>query len=249
MNTTIVMPVLNQIKCTLATVDSLFKYTHTPFTLHIVDNGSKKKVAKKLTTIEPQGECRKVTVHSPGENLGYGGALNLVFKQVRSKYVVSLNSDLWLTDYWLSNMISILDQDEEIGSAGPATNYAAGIQMIEGAPAYVDSHKKYLKVYEWVHDFTNGNVNSFVVDFLVGFCQIFRRSAIAEVDYFDEQFHPGNYEDNDIAQRLIIAGYKLLFTPSSFVFHIGHATFEGEGIDLQKSLAASKVLFDKKWSG
>lgn len=72
----------------------------------------------------------------------------------------------------------------------------------------------------------------------------------------DEQFSPGNYEDDDYSLRIIVTGYKLLLCRDTFIHHFGSASF-GKSTDpvefLKKQQSFQELLkrnfkkFIKKW--
>lgn len=76
---------------------------------------------------------------------------------------------------------------------------------------------------------------------------LIKRRVFREVgDKLDELFSPGNYEDCDLAVRIIKLGYKLLICRDTFIHHIGSATF-CDNTDLYMKFNDNKEKFDKKW--
>ena len=58
-----------------------------------------------------------------------------------------------------------------------------------------------------------------VVDAFATFCPVFRADRLAEVGMIDERFFPGGGEDYDLMARYYQAGYRMLSTSRSFVWH------------------------------
>jgi len=61
--------------------------------------------------------------------------------------------------------------------------------------------------------------NWMVVDGFAMFCPVFRADRLAEVGMFDENFMCGGGEDYDMLARYAQAGYRMLSTSRSFVWH------------------------------
>jgi GT2 family glycosyltransferase len=65
---------------------------------------------------------------------------------------------------------------------------------------------------------------------------------------FDEQFSPGNFEDDDLCLRAIEAGYKCMLAKDVFVHHFGRQTFSTvNDIDYNLLLEVNQEKFDAKW--
>ena len=74
---------------------------------------------------------------------------------------------------------------------------------------------------------------------LVGFAMLIKRTALRQVlakeqavsetvlpEILDTRFSPGNFEDNDLSIRLLLAGYQLRLIKNSFIFHYGSKAFQ-----------------------
>src|SRR5207237_1406576 len=87
------------------------------------------------------------------------------------------------------------------------------------------------------------------VQMLAMFCLAIRRDVVERIGLLDERFGLGMFEDDDYAERLREAGYRLALAEDVFVHHFGEASFgnlfaSGERDELMR---ANRELFEQKW--
>lgn len=63
---------------------------------------------------------------------------------------------------------------------------------------------------------------------LIGFAILIKRKVLNIVGLLDEQFSPGNYEDDDYGLRVLKAGYQNVLVHNSFIIHLGGKSFISE---------------------
>ena len=83
--------------------------------------------------------------------------------------------------------------------------------------------------------------------YLVGFALLIRRSVWDTIGGLDEQFSPGNFEDNDYGTRVLLAGYKNILCRNSFIIHFGHKSFEKRPVEFTRLLETNSRKFAQKW--
>jgi glycosyltransferase involved in cell wall biosynthesis len=66
---------------------------------------------------------------------------------------------------------------------------------------------------------------SITIDMVDTYSAAFRRDVFMKMKGFDESFPVANNEDTELSYRLDAEGYKLVFTPKAFVYHIHHDSF------------------------
>lgn len=140
-----------------------------------------------------------ITVVQPDENLGWEGGLKAALPLSDSPFVLFLNDDTFFLPanrYWLHMLLERMG-DPLVGAVGPASNTVMGAQNMLNITRY----------------------SALPVNFLIGFCLLVRRSALEECGGVDATL-PGG-DDIDLSIRLQDAGYKLIATTASFVYHYG----------------------------
>lgn len=56
---------------------------------------------------------------------------------------------------------------------------------------------------------------------------------VVDNNSIDEQFTPGNFEDDDLSMRIIESGYKLMLCHDSFIHHFGGTSFKKDYVQFQ----------------
>jgi GT2 family glycosyltransferase/tetratricopeptide (TPR) repeat protein len=188
----------------------------------VVDNGSTDDTARGLRSY---GWVRVVT---NDENRGFAAGCNQGAAAATGDVLVFLNNDTILTSRWLDPLVDAVS-DPAIAAAGPRSNFVSGPQLVAD-PGYVGGDRRGLRDFarRWSEDHRGERT---AVERLVGFCLAVRRDAFEEVGGFDEGYGLGGFEDDDLCLRLRQAGYGLVIVHDSFVHHVGHATFDANGVD------------------
>ena len=212
--------------------------------------------------------------------VGFGAAVNAGLACYQANFgayparVVVLNDDAHVSAGWLRGMVSALDPVDgvlltgeppdkdgnrkrhptelavgRIGMVGPTSNLVAGVAQVRvpdqlrGAPHDV--------VASMLAQQVAGDVE--VVDFLSGFCVLFRRECLLDLldntpsTLFDERFRIGGYEDNDICVRAELAGWGRVVARSVFVHHDGHQTLDRVAPGAKRGMA-NRVVYLDKWA-
>ena len=150
-------------------------------------------------------------------NRGYAAACNQGIRASRGDYICLLNNDTVVSPGWLAGLRACLDSSPRIGIVGPQQK---GHEAREG----------------WVH-----------MPRLPGYCWLMRRALVERVGMLDEQFWPGNFEDDDYCRRVELAGHQNMMAGEVLVKHYGARSFEG--MDYEKIMAKNRALYEQKWAG
>lgn len=163
------------------------------------------------------------------KNLGFPIAVNQGIKIATGEIIIILNNDTLVSPHWLERFEYHLKTFDMVG---PVSNCISGSQQLPaGAYAFVDS--KLGQIYPWHR--------------LVFFCVAIKKVVFDKIGLLDEQFSPGNMEDDDFCMRAIEVGFKLGIAEDIFIYHLGTATFKTQGIDYQNLLRTNLVKFQAKW--
>jgi len=223
----IIIPVCGNEKITNECIDSIARGT-SDFELIIVDNGSgwKRRGPEKIIRNET--------------NLGFPVAVNQGIKAAVGDVIVILNNDTLVTPDWLEHLEKHF---EKFDMVGPVTNFISGPQQIElDVAASKDNadtiaRDVYSKNYQKTHPYHR----------LVFFCVAMKREVVDRVGLFDEQFSPGNFEDDDFCLRAIEAGFRLGIAQDTFIYHIGCVTFKTLKLAYNELLETNRAKFQAKW--
>lgn len=232
-STSIIIPSFNERQLLLDCIYSIREHTRIPYEIIVVDNASTDGTLDDLVR-------EQIPFVSFSENRGFPAACNAGMKLARGSSILLLNNDVLLTPNWLDHMLTCLYHRHDIGIVGPMTNYASGVQQMK---------EPYTNMSDMILKFNVGNKGKYTeVKRLIGFCFLFKREVMDKIGYLDEQFSPGHYEDDDYCYRARKAGYKLMLTEDTFIFHHGSASFGKKSeSQLQAIVERSRKLFIEKW--
>ena len=234
--TSIIIPSFNGKELLEECVQSIKSYTHVPYEIIVVDNGSDDGTVQY---------CReqKIAFISLPDNRGFPVACNLGLKIASGDTLLLLNNDVIVTHSWLSNLLNCLHSSENIGIVGPLTNYASGKQQVN--TDYDNMEQFHQQALEW------NKPNPLLwqpTHRLVGFCFLFKRDLMERIGYLDERFLQGHYEDDDYCYRAWRAGYQMKIAGDVRVHHYGSMSFKKQTSEQIYNLVHSNHLkFIEKW--
>ncbi|MEM7825409.1 MAG: glycosyltransferase family 2 protein [Candidatus Aenigmatarchaeota archaeon] len=197
-------------------LSTLKKTKYKNFETILIDNnssdGSVEFVEKKF---------KWVKVIKLKENFGVAFASNIGIENAKGKYVVFLNNDISLDPLWLKEMVKVIEKNPEIGActsklllySNPKLLNAAGIDVdFYGFPAC--RGLKHRGCYETdKNQYKIGEVFSGH-----GASMLIRKDVLEKIGKFNSDYGM-HYEDIDVCWKIRLAGYKILYVPSSVVLH------------------------------
>lgn len=239
MTTSIVILTHNQLPLTEKCLHSIRQHT-SDYELIVVDNASTDDTVAYLNM---QSDA---IILENKENLGFAKGCNQGMALATGENILFLNNDTIVTKHWLENMLRVLYENERVGMVGPVTNYSSGHQCIPVTYS-VMSDLSGLERFSRSH--CQENAGCFTeVRRLVGFCLLAKRSMLDEIGGFDERYHLGNYEDDDLCLRALQAGYLLRVVQDSYIHHFGHATMHHlEDMNLASLMQQNRQKASEKW--
>jgi GT2 family glycosyltransferase len=202
----IIIPCYNQLKYTQLCLESIWSFTHCPYELIIVDNGSDDGTG---SWVEHNCACRIIKNE---KNLGAPTAFNQGVEVSSGKYILFLNNDTIVSDGWLGRLVEKTQINKNIAIVGPCTNirvYEPSEGEINRTAAAVSLRNK--GRYKEVPGITS-------------FCMLVKKRVIDEIGGFDKNYGMGTNDDHDFCLRARIAGYKIICALDTFVFHFYNKT-------------------------
>jgi GT2 family glycosyltransferase len=217
-------------------VNSLLKTSYPNIEIIIVDNAStdgSQKIVEKFA---------HVRLIQNEKNYGYAGGNNIGFKHASGKYVVALNNDMYVEPDWLDAPIDYMEKDDTIGIAG-CRQMRFDKKTIDGL--FRIYRKDLTTDALGAEENYSGDYTTYKAGFVIGVnggSAIYRKKAIDEINGFDEHFF-GYFEDVDICLRAVIYGWRILYVPSSVVYHIGGASFRKDNRKMLYLLERNRIWF------
>lgn len=163
------------------------------------------------------------------ENTGYAGGYNKALKQVGADVYVLINSDVEVTENWLTPVLNLMQSDEMIGACQPkilSYNNKDFFEHAGAAGGFIDvlgypfCRGRILNTVEPDHGQYNDARKIF---WATGACLFIRSKTFHQLNGFDTDFF-AHMEEIDLCWRLQLHGYTNHYVPASTVYHVGGAT-------------------------
>ena len=160
------------------------------------------------------------------KNYGFAEGYNRAIEQVDSEYVVLLNSDVEVTQNWLTPLLDYMDSHPKTAAVQPKIRSWLRKDFFEHAGAaggYLSPlgypycrGRRFGRVEE-----DKGQYDSIIgVDWTSGACMCVRTSVYKELGGLDASFF-AHMEEIDLCWRMRNAGWQLACVPQSTVYHLG----------------------------
>ena len=240
----IIVPVHNSIHITRRCLEHVIARTQWPYHVYIVDDASDAFTHQILADFAARHAAR-VTLITNQRNKGFAASVNRGIRAGNGEYVCLLNSDVFVTDLWLSKMILALKADPRHQIVCPVTNNTAivDVPMSPGA--------SYLQMNTVFEQFAQRRYPELMP---TGLCFLFPRALLGRVGHFDESYQ--NFgEESDLWWKTIryteghdYKRFKAVLADDTYVFHERGASYSQLGNDTHmyyRKLASSR--FNKLW--
>jgi GT2 family glycosyltransferase len=202
---------------------SLARQRFRDFRALVVDNGSTDGTEEWMAAAWPDVEVIRLPT-----NVGVTPALNVCLTAPRTELVLLLNNDMELDPECLGELVRVLDEHPEAGSACPKLLSFHDREVLDGAG----------DLYLWSGEANRrgqgaGDVGQYDAPRAVfgacGGAALYRREALQTVGLFDERLF-AIYEDVDWSFRAQLQGVGCRYVPSAVAYHMGSATL-GAGLN------------------
>lgn len=195
--------------------------TAFPAEVIVIDNGSRDETCTLVRQSLP--EARLVCNQ---KNQGVAPARNQGIRLARGEYVIVLDDDTIVHPDAFDRVIRYLEAHPDVGLCGPKLIDETGALHLSCRlfPTVGDKIARRLssplvrhlarqaEMADWDHCTIRD------VDYVIGACQVIRRSALQTVGLFDERIFYGP-EDVDLCLRLQQAGWRVVYNPEAVVVH------------------------------
>ncbi|OFY95667.1 MAG: glycosyl transferase family 2 [Bacteroidetes bacterium RIFCSPLOWO2_12_FULL_31_6] len=163
------------------------------------------------------------------KNYGFADGYNKALKQVEAEYYVLLNSDVEVTNNWLSPMVELMDNDATIVACQPKIkdyNNKNYFEYAGAAGGFIDKLGYPIcrgRLFDEIEKDTGQYDDATEIFWASGACLFIRAKEYHEIGGLDEFFF-AHMEEIDLCWRLKNKGYKIMFCPTSTVYHVGGGT-------------------------
>ncbi|GHT51956.1 glycosyl transferase [Bacteroidia bacterium] len=172
-----------------------------------------------------------ITIFPFTENHGFAGGYNRAMSGLENEYVVLLNSDVEVTEGWLTAATDYLDVHPDVAALQPkilSYRHKTQFEYAGASGGYIDKYGypfcrgRILDTLETDHGQYDTPVEVFWAS---GACLFVRLKAYWEVGGLDELFF-AHQEEIDLCWRLHTHGKKVAVVPQSVIYHLGGGTLK-----------------------
>ena len=238
----IVIPVYNQIRFTLACLHSIFANAgRDDYEIIISDDNSTDQTFDVFKNNFP-----RVRYFRNEKNLGFLRNCNNAAQKILGQYIIFLNNDTVVCPGWLDELMKTLDKEPSVGVVGSKLIFPQGILQEAGGIIFDDGsgwnygrfENPCLPQFNYMRD----------VDYCSGASLAISAKLWRQLGGFDTRFSPAYYEDTDLAFRVREAGYRVVYQPLSEVLHFeGISNGKSDHSGIKKYQVANKQKFHSKW--
>ena len=205
-----------------------------PYEIVVVDNASTDGSAEWLRAEHLKGWLKGTNLRliENTENVGFGRANNIAFRQTDANMLFLLNSDTEVKEGAIDRLVETLESNEKAAGCGPKLLNTDGSLyptvrrnritiwelLVTGLRLYYLLPRRIrgelLLGSYWDHSRRRKS------GMLSGAAILLRREVIDSVGGFDEEFYFYG-EDTELCHRIVKSGWDLLFEPDAQVIHHG----------------------------
>ena len=206
----------NNKEITMRCLDSLLNLTYPVNNIILVDDCSTDNSVEFIRNKYPN-----ITIIENKKNIGPSKSRNNAISLSKTKYIVTMDNDAYLSPDWLSKMVEFMESDDSIGQVNGKILFtddhskiaAAGVSMSFNGRVYEIGFKQSAEKYNEIRQVLMASTASTII----------RRDVFNTVGGFYDGYFYG-YEDTDLSLRINIAGYKVMYYPEAISYHALGAT-------------------------
>ena len=194
---------------------SLQKITYDNYQIVVVDNGSDVEDFNKLKNNFPNVKVLRSDV-----NLGFTGGNNLGIKyslEEKTDFILLLNNDTIVEPNFIQPLLDIFENNPNVGIAAPQINYFDEPKKVWTEGGRISKIRG--SGFAYSERFDDGKIiDDKEVTFVSGCCMLIKKEIFEKVGVFDDNFFL-YVEDADLCYRTTQAGYKIIVSHNSKIYH------------------------------
>ena len=195
-------------------------------TVYVADNASTDNSIQFIKDNFPS-----ITIIQNKENFGFAKGYNIALEQVEEELYCLLNSDVEVTENWLTPILSIFENEKSIGIIQPKIlDYKdkSKFEYAGAAGGFIDKYGYPFcrgRIFETIEEDLGQYDDETEIFWASGACFFIRKEIYKTLKGFDDDFF-AHQEEIDLCWRAFNLGYKVKYTSKSIVYHVGGATLK-----------------------
>jgi GT2 family glycosyltransferase len=221
------------------------------FEVIVVDNNSRDGTSEFVKEHYPQVRLRTLP-----KNLGTAGGNNKGIGISKGEFILLLNSDTIVFDYFLDAMVEVFRKRPEVGMVGcrilnddmTLQSSMCHFHTLLNVFTRIYPLHYFLPKDKWrgLHRYHKSAYEKETeADWVTGACVMVRKSIIKEIGLKDERYFFYN-DDTDWCFQAKKKGYKVMYTPKGSIIHFGGKSTEKTPVFFMEDAYKSQMYFFKK---
>ena len=218
----------------------------------VVDNNSSDGSVNFLEQLFPD-----VKFIALDENIGFGRANNLGFKESSGRYVLILNPDTILEEQTLSKMLKYMDDNPEVGISGCKVLNPDGTFQLACRRGFPTPWASFSKLFGLQKLFPKSKLfarynqtfrsidETYYIDAVIGAFMFCRKEVLDQTNGFDPDFFM-YAEDIDLCYRASKLGWKLSYFHETSIIHFKGESTRRSSLNEVKHFYNAMEIFAKK---
>lgn len=192
--------------------------------IYVADNAS---TDNSIQVIKEQFPSVKI-IQNDG-NYGFAKGYNIALQNIEEEYYALVNSDIEVTKNWLTPILSIFENEKEIGIIQPKILDFKAKEKFEYAGAaggFIDKYGYPFcrgRLFDTIEIDNQQYDDEREIFWASGACFFIKKEIYRKLNGFDDDFF-AHQEEIDLCWRAFNLGYKIKYTYKSVVYHVGGAT-------------------------
>lgn len=192
--------------------------------VYVADNASTDDSVEYLKRNFPS-----VKVICSDKNRGFAGGYNQAIKEIDADYYVLLNSDVEVTPNWIKPVIQQMESSVLIAACQPKIkdyNRRTFFEYAGAAGGMIDQFGYPFcrgRIFDTIEEDKGQYEHPTEIFWASGACLFIRSDIFNSFGGFDEDFF-AHMEEIDLCWRIKNAGFKIMYCPSSTIYHVGGGT-------------------------
>ena len=204
-----------------ALLPGLNNLTYPNYTIYVIDNTSSDGSVSYIREFFPS-----VKIIALDHNYGFAGGYNRGFRQMNEDYYLMLNSDVEVPPGFIEPLLEMMVADKSIAICQPKLLALLQPFKLEhgGAAGGLIDFLGYPfcrgRIFDTSEPDTGQYNTAANIFWASGACCMIRKEAYWKINGMYEFFFMHS-EEIDMCWRLITEGYKIMYCPTSYIYHLG----------------------------
>jgi len=204
-----------------ALLPTLENLTYNNYTVYVIDNKSSDGSLDYMSEFHPL-----VKIIALDKNYGFAGGYNKGFSFMEEDYYLMLNSDVEVPANFIEPLVQMMEADKNIAVCQPKLLALENKKMLEhgGAAGGMIDILGYPfcrgRIFETTEPDKGQYTRPTQIFWASGAACLIRKVAFKKVNGMYDYFFMHS-EEIDMCWRLIGEGYKIMYCPNSYIYHLG----------------------------